>query len=298
MIDLHCHLLPGIDDGASDVAMSLTMARMLVADGVDTVACTPHILQRLYPNTGPQIRQCVTQLQTELDLAEIPLRLVPGADVHMVPDFISGLREGRLLSLGDTRYVLVEPPHHVAPVRYEEFFFTILVAGYVPILTHPERLTWVHAHYEAMIRLVKAGVWMQVTAGSLTGAFGRSAKSLGERMLKDGLVHILATDAHNPSVRPPELKRGRDAAARIVGEIEADHLVYTRPRGVIENSIASALPSIPALVGVSTGKGGRVKLHEDGGGACPEHKIGQQNETRGARGMLRDLSGRLRGIFD
>src|SRR6516164_8698247 len=139
MIELHCHILPGIDDGAAELSVSLEMARSFVTDGVSVVACTPHILPGLYPNSGPQIRQAVAELQQILDKEGIPLKLVTGADNHIVPSFAEELRSGHLLSLADSRYVLVEPPHQVAPPRLEDLFFNILVAGYVPILTHPER---------------------------------------------------------------------------------------------------------------------------------------------------------------
>lgn len=243
MIDLHCHLLPGVDDGAAGVEVSIAMAKRSVSDGVTTVACTPHILPGLYHNEGPKIRADVEALQQRLVDEGIPLRLVCGSDAHISPDFVTGLRSGRILSLADSRYVLVEPPHHVAPQRLEQFFFDILVAGYVPILTHPERLTWIDTHYDKICRLTAAGVWNQITSGSLAGAFGRNAQYWAERMLDEGLVHILATDAHDTLRRVPNLSRGRDAAALRVGELEARHLVLTRPRGVLENEIPSNLPS-------------------------------------------------------
>ncbi|MGE3917880.1 MAG: CpsB/CapC family capsule biosynthesis tyrosine phosphatase, partial [Hyphomicrobiaceae bacterium] len=112
MIDLHCHILPGLDDGARDVATSLGMAEALVADGVEIVACTPHILPGLYHNTGPQIRAAAAALQSEIDGAGLPLRLTTGADVHIAPDLLEGLRSGTVLSLADSRYILIEPPHH------------------------------------------------------------------------------------------------------------------------------------------------------------------------------------------
>ena len=151
-------MLPGLDDGASDLAVSLAMARAAVAQGVETVACTPHILPGLYHNEGSAIRQAVAALQERLDAETIPLRLVTGADVHMCPDFVPGLRTGRLVSLADSRYVLVEPPHHTAPPQLESFFFNLVAAGYVPILTHPERLSWVPQRHEAITRLTRAGV--------------------------------------------------------------------------------------------------------------------------------------------
>jgi protein-tyrosine phosphatase len=242
MIDLHCHILPGLDDGAANLSVSTEMAKAFVADGVSVVACTPHILPGLYHNSGPQIRRVTTNLQQYLDSKGIPLRLVTGADNHITPSFVAELKSGHLLSLADTRYVLVEPPHHIAPPRMEELFFSLLVAGYVPILTHPERLTWIQSHYQVIQRLVHAGVWMQVTAGSLTGGFGRNARYWGERMLDEGCVHLLATDAHDVSRRPPNLSQAREFAAERLGDTEAQHLVVTRPEGVLRNDFPSNLP--------------------------------------------------------
>ena len=288
MIDLHSHLLPGLDDGAADLEMSLAMARAFVADGVETVACTPHILPGLYHNTGPQIREAVARLQAALDAEGIGLSLVSGADNHIVPDFVAGLRSGHLLSLADTCYVLVEPPHHVAPARLEDLFFNIQVAGYVPILTHPERLTWIRAHYPLIQRLAAAGVWMQVTAGSLAGTFGRDAQYWAERLLDEGHVHILATDAHDVRRRPPDLSRGRDVAAQRVGEAEAMHLVSTRPRGILSNRAPSELPAP---------RGTQVGDRYEGASG---HAAGNRNafhERRRAHSGGSRFSDRLRRLF-
>lgn len=243
MIDLHSHILPGLDDGAPNMAASLQMARAYVEDGVIAVACTPHILPGVYRNTGPAIRAAVAALQDALDREHIALQLFSGADNHIVPDLVEGLNEGRLLALAQSRYVLVEPPHNVAPPRLEEFLHGVLLSGYVPIVTHPERLSWIRSHFEMMVRLSRAGVWMQITAGSLAGSFGRDAQYWAERMLGEGIVHILASDAHNMTRRRPDLKRGRHLAAKKVGEAEAGHLVQTRPMGVLQNVEPSVLPS-------------------------------------------------------
>lgn len=290
MIDLHSHILPGIDDGAADISVSLEMARAWVADGVGTVACTPHILPGLFHNSGPGIRLAVQELQQILDIEGIPLRLVAGADAHIVQDFVPGLRSGHILSLADTRYVLVEPPHHVAPPRIAEFFFNILTTGYVPILTHPERLTWIESHYSTMERLGRSGVWMQITAGSLTGAFGRTARYWGERMLDEGLVHILATDAHNMWSRPPNLSAGREFAARRVGSVEAEHLVKTRPVGVLANIPPSRLPMPAAVVSSSKVIYDEPRSHADGGESWARAQ-------RGGVGGVRGISERLQQLF-
>jgi protein-tyrosine phosphatase len=289
VIDLHCHLLPGIDDGASELAVSLNMARAAVAQGIEVVACTPHILPGLYHNSGPAIRQATVELQEILDREAIPLRLVAGADVHMCPDFVAGLRSGRLLSIADSRYVLVEPPHHTAPPQLEDFFFNLVVAGYVPILTHPERLSWVPSRYDAIKRMARAGVWMQITAGSFTGAFGRNALYWAQRMLDEGCVHLIASDAHDAERRRPDLAEGRELAAERVGAEEAQRLVVTRPLGILKDQPPS---SLPAPLGVA-----------DAGARSPRED-GDQSGRRGkppapdhAGAGLRGLPGRLRRFF-
>lgn len=242
MIDLHCHLLPGIDDGARDLETSLAMARIAAADGITTIACTPHILPGVYNNSGPAIRAAIVSLQHALDEAGIAVRLVSGADAHVTPALGAQLRDGRALSLNDTRYFLLEPPHHVLPPRLEDHVFGLQAAGFVPILTHPERLTWLDQHYDLAKRLVYSGVLMQITAGSLTGRFGRRAHYWAERMLDEGFCHLLATDAHDPVQRVPLLAEARDHAARRVGPEEAMHLVLTRPQGIVNDVSPVELP--------------------------------------------------------
>lgn len=303
MIDLHCHILPGIDDGASDLSLSLNMARAAVAQGVTVVACTPHILPGLYHNTGPAIREATGELQRQLDENGIPLLLVTGADVHMAPDFVAGLRSGRLLSIADSRYVLVEPPHHTAPPLLEDFFFNLTVAGYVAILTHPERLSWVPSRYESIKKLVRAGVWMQITSGSFTGAFGRNALYWAQRMLDEGCVHLIASDAHDVERRPPDLGAGYECVAKRVGAEEAQRLVLTRPMAILKDEAPSSLPqplrmadaerSLPGGMDRSQRPGQKAGQRGQGLGRDP----GGETEGDDAAGGLRGFSGRLRRLF-
>lgn len=251
MIDLHSHLLPGIDDGAVDLAMALEMARISVSDGIHTVACTPHIYPGMYENDATGIRAAIGVLRVELERTGIPLLLVEGADVHLDTDLIGGIRAGRVPTLAGSRYLLLEPPHHVAPPRFEESVFELLVGGVVPVITHPERLTWIEHQYATFKGLVKSGVWMQITAGSLTGRFGPRPRYWAERMLDDGLVHVLATDAHHPRRRPPLLAEGREAAARRMGNAEAECLVNIRPQGILDDIAPEQLPPLPLGAGVN-----------------------------------------------
>jgi protein-tyrosine phosphatase len=293
MIDLHCHILPGIDDGAADIAVSLEMAGLFVADGVSVVAATPHILPGLYANTGPQIREAIHTLQQAIDTEGIPLRLVSGADNHIVPSFVSELRSGHLLSLADSRYVLVEPPHHIPPPRMEDLFFNIQVAGYVPILTHPERLTWINSHYDTIARLATGGVLMQITAGSLAGAFGRNARYWAEKMLAEGYTHILATDAHDTERRPPNLSLGRDLAAKSVGSEEAIKMVLSRPSAILSNQMPSS------VFGRSSGVVPPGMMYSESGVDRGARDGGKTGSSRSDRGVAdRSVAGRLRRLFE
>ncbi len=249
MIDLHSHILPGIDDGAPNLDTSLEMARIAAADGIRTMACTPHIFPGVFENEGSDIKARVARLQQQLDEAGIDLKLTWGADAHVSPDLGARLKDGSVPSLGDTRYFLLEPPHHVAPPNFDTFVFNLLAAGHVPVVTHPERLSWIEEHYDTFIHLAERGAWMQITSGSLCGRFGGNAKYWGERMLDEGWVHILATDAHGVSKRPPLLEEGMKAAERWVGKEEARHLVTTRPQGILDDLPPSTLPAVPAQGG-------------------------------------------------
>ena len=248
MIDLHCHMLPGIDDGAPDLATSLAMARIAVEDGIEVTACTPHIYPGLYENDAAGIKLRVTALQETLDREGVPLRLISGADAHLTPALIDRLKQGTAPTLNGSRYFLLEPPHHVVPPRFEESVFSFLVAGYVPIVTHPERLTWIEDHYPIFQAITHRGAWMQITSGSLTGRFGERAQYWGKRMLDEGLVHILATDAHTTRRRSPNLAEGRDAAEKYVGKEEAQRLVYDRPRAIIDDVAPMEITPVPALL--------------------------------------------------
>jgi len=263
MIDLHCHLLPGIDDGAPDLATSLAMARIAAADGITTLACTPHIYPGMFENDTAGIKRAVTNLQAELDAAGVALRLTWGAEAHVSPELHGRLKAGTVPRLADSRYFLLELPHHVAPPRFDEFVFNLIAVGYVPVITHPERLSWIEDHYSVFCVLAERGAWMQITSGSLTGRFGPSARYWAERMLDEGRIHILASDAHGIQKRPPLLAEGREAAARWVGEAEAKNLSEIRPLGILQNMVPADLPSLPQLGG---GRGQRTLLRRLFGG--------------------------------
>jgi protein-tyrosine phosphatase len=246
MIDLHSHILPGMDDGPKSLEMSLAMARIAVDDGITLMACTPHIYPGLYLNDSAGITAARDALQSCLDDHQIALRLTTGADVHLVPGLLDGLREGTVPRLHNSRYFLLEPPHHVAPPRFAESVFQFVAAGYVPVITHPERLSWIEDNFQVFVDLTRQGAWMQVTAGALTGVFGARAKYWGERFVGDGLTHILATDAHSSNRRIPVMSEGKAIAERMLGREEAQLLVEGRQISLLNNSPPSKVAPLPA----------------------------------------------------
>jgi protein-tyrosine phosphatase len=235
MIDLHSHILPGLDDGSPSLSESLEMARLAVADGTTHMACTPHIVPGMYPNNTENITRSVRLLEQALRRNSIPLALCVGADVHIAPDLPEQLVLGTIPTLNGSRYFLFEPPHHVLPPRLEELATRLINAGFVPILTHPERLTWAKANYDVIERLNTLGCLIQVTADSIVGAFGRTPLYYSEKLIDEGRVDIIASDTHGATRRRPGLSRAVVAAAKRCGEDEVYNMVVKRPSDILAN---------------------------------------------------------------
>ena len=259
MIDIHCHLLPGIDDGAPSLATALEMAGIAAEDGIQTIFCTPHIYPGLYENSGPDIRRRVEQLQLILNDKGIALTLSYGADVHLVPEVHDGLRTGRIPTLGGGRYLLLEPSHHVRPPRFKESVFELIGAGYVPVITHPERLTWAEQHFSDFSELSRSGAWMQITGGALIGRFGPRVRRLAERFVGDGWADVLASDGHTTGQRAPVLSEALARAAELLGVEEAEKLVKTRPQAIMDNLSAAEVVRPPALYAPAKANAGKIR---------------------------------------
>jgi len=247
MIDLHCHMLPAIDDGAPDLTTALKMAQIAVQDGITHTACTPHIYPGLFENTTENIAHAVTEFRTALKQADIPLQITFGADVQISPELVEGLNNKRIPTLHNSRYFLFEPPHHISPPGMLNLIHDVLASGYIPVITHPERLSYIDQDYHLFVEAAQKGAWIQLTAGSLTGRFGKRVKKTTERFLKDGVTHLIATDAHNLANRAPVLSEARAAAAALLGEQEASRLVLTRPHSILQNIAPDDIIAPPGL---------------------------------------------------
>jgi len=236
MIDLHCHCLPGIDDGAEDLSESLEMCRMAVADGCEVLLATPHQRHPLWENDH---REMLRRLTGEIDrhLAGAP-RLLPGAEIRVDSETlaeIDRLPDGELQPLADSRYLLLEfarDGHGPDPVGV---IHEVRIAGWRTIIAHPELYPWLWDRPEVINQLLAAGALLQVTAMSVTGEFGRRPQAFCDRLIGDGLAHFVASDAHDVSRRPPGLTRAWRHISERWGEPVARALMCDNPQAVIEN---------------------------------------------------------------
>lgn len=233
MIDIHAHLLPEFDDGPETLDESLKTARAYVDAGYTMVVATPHVIPGLYEHSRVEILNGVKALQERLEVARIPLAILPGAEYHLTNRLISLLQAGELVTLNDTgKYLLVELPVYEIPSCAPQVFFELLLAGITPILAHPERNDFLVRHPGTLGEMVRKGVMAQVTAGSLTGLFGPTSKRAANLFIKEGCAHIVATDAHGPGYR---LEAG-PAAAQLLGE-KGRVFMCERPDTVIRGAL-------------------------------------------------------------
>lgn len=232
-VDIHCHLVPGIDDGAKSWDDSLAMADIAVADGITTVIVTPHQLGNYAHNDGNSIRQRTIELQQFLDDRRVELTVLPGADVRIEDGMIRGLRDGNVLTLGDLgKHVLLELPHELY-FPLEPVLDDLQAAGMTGILSHPERNQGLLQQHSVVEQLVDHGCLMQITAGSLMGTFGTRSQEMSEWMLRHGVVHFVATDAHSARSRRPLIRRAFERVAELTNDEIAVDLCCRNPAAVV-----------------------------------------------------------------
>ena len=235
LIDTHCHLLPGIDDGPANLETALAMAEAAVADGVAAVIVTPHYITGLYEPSPDSIRQAVSGLSEYLRSQGIALELYLGCEAALDPALPRWCREGAVLTLAERgKHVLVEMPASEVPGYTEEVLYQLQLAGLTPVLAHPERNSRIQRDPGWLARMVERGVLVQVTAASLTGHFGRKVEKLARQLVKNGTVHLIATDAHSTGGRGPRLKPALRALAPVLTDEALGWLFSENPAAIVE----------------------------------------------------------------
>lgn len=248
MIDLHCHYLPGIDDGAQTLAESLVLARAAVADGITHAVMTPHVHAGVYENRAAGINAAVASFRQALAANAIPLAISAGGEVRIGAELIDLLATNEIPFLGQLRgqrVLLLELPHGQVPVGADRLTAWLLKQNVLPLIAHPERNKDVMRNLAKLDPFIRQGCLLQVTAGSLLGRFGEVAERRAHELLDRGDIFAVATDAHNMENRPPLMRAARAFLAADAGEATAKALTETNPRAIV--AIVAAVDSQKAV---------------------------------------------------
>lgn len=230
MVDIHCHILPAIDDGASSWEVAVEMCRMAWQDGITHIVATPHANNRFQYD-----RTAFTRLAEELTRrTNSRPTIILGCDFHFsYENFLHALENPAEFTIGTTPYLLVELDDYSVPVCTFANFQRLISKGVIPIITHPERNPILQGSARQLLDWTKQGCLLQLTSESFTGRWGKKAKAVAEWLLKQNAVHVIATDAHGIGSRPPILSKARNEVARLVGYSVAEALVNDNPLAII-----------------------------------------------------------------
>jgi protein-tyrosine phosphatase len=235
MIDTHLHILPGVDDGPETFEQSLALAYALVQEGVRAAIATPHYNDE-FPRRGvAEIRERVYHLQLALNRSNIPLQLCAGHEALIKPGLVEDIQCGRLATLNGSRYLLLELWNSSWLPETDQVIFELRAAGFIPMLAHPERYRTFQKDPERLGALVRQGILAQITASSLVGMQGNTARRTAELLLKKGYVHCIASDAHGLHKRPPAITQGLQRAVQIIGQAKTQQLVEAWPINIMNN---------------------------------------------------------------
>jgi protein-tyrosine phosphatase len=244
MIDIHTHILPGIDDGVKTEDDAVEFARMAEADGVRVIVATPHCKEGFYDNDRPKVLEAVERLKARLASESVGIELLPGAEVHLCPDMVERIKDGRAPTLADNgKTLLLELSLTQYPVELNNLIFQLKLAGIQIVFAHPERIRFFQddiRRYEEVVRLGGLG---QITTGSVLGVFGSTALEFSQELLRKDLIHVVSSDAHNVRGRPPVMREAVEAIVPWVGETRALSMANDVPQALIEGRE----PKIPPM---------------------------------------------------
>lgn len=235
MIDLHSHILPGLDDGAKNLSEALDLARHAVASGITHAVLTPHIHYGRFNNDRNSIEKVFKEFKQSLINEQIDLQIGFAAEVRIVPEIMDWINQNTIPFLGrhdDKNVMMLELPHNHIPAGTENMVRWLISQNIIPMIVHPERNKEIMGNYQKIIPLYNLGCLFQLTAGAIAGQFGSASKATAEQLLKNNFVTILASDGHNLKHRPPELEPGRRAAELVIGESASWDLVRNNPESI------------------------------------------------------------------
>ncbi|WP_066633664.1 tyrosine-protein phosphatase [Desulfolucanica intricata] len=236
MIDIHSHILPGLDDGAADLGISLEMARSAAGEGVRAIVATPHYIPGVYKNDSETVLKSVDKLNSCIQKEKIPLTVIPGVEAYIDILLPSRVKNKEILTINNGgKYLLIEFPMSEVPNYSEQVIFELMLSGITPIIAHPERNKAIINNPRLLFSLLNKGALVQLTAASLKGVWGKSINELAVNFLKLGWVHFIATDAHSPSgSRSLSISKVVPDLEAIIGEEQARSLIFENPNRVIK----------------------------------------------------------------
>lgn len=237
MIDIHCHILPGVDDGSGNLNDSIEMAQMAAASGIQSVVATPHCnIPDVYQNQwGPNLQELLCRLQNEILARNIPITLFAGQEVFLASDFLKLMKEGKLISINHSRYFLVELNAYENATIALRKLQQIVAEGYVPIVAHPERYRFVQAQADMVYCMKELGCLIQINKGSLKGRFGHGAKKCAFDILRNHDADFVASDGHSQYSRTPYLEDAYEIICEHFSADYADFLLKDNPKKVLQN---------------------------------------------------------------
>jgi len=237
MIDTHLHILPEVDDGPASIEEALALARVLVQEGVHSAIATPHYNDEFLRRSASEIQARVHDLQNALYRQSIPLRLYAGHEVLIKPGLVEDIQSGRVATLNGSRYLLLELWPSTWIPETERVIFELRAAGIIPMLAHVERYRAIQENPNRLLTLLEQGVLAQLTAGSLSGHWGKTVRHSAETLLKRGLIHCIASDAHGLQKRMPEIAVGLQCAEKLTGKVSTQRVIETLPAAIVQNEL-------------------------------------------------------------
>jgi protein-tyrosine phosphatase len=237
MIDIHSHILPGLDDGVQGIEEALRMCELASEDGISTVVATPHHLNGVYQNSRETVLRATQALNTAVRDRGLEIEVLPGSDTHLDARVLDELEGESVMTINDNRrFLLLELPRFTSFDHVKKMIFGMKLMGVTPVISHPERNSTIMEDTGLLYELIGIGALVQITAGSLTGGFGKATKRNALLLLESNMAHIIATDAHNASTRPPLLSRAVELVSGEVGPEEARMMVLDTPEAVINGT--------------------------------------------------------------
>jgi len=237
MIDTHLHILPGVDDGPETIQEALALARALVQESIHAAIVTPHYNDEFPLRSAAEIQERVHELQQELERYSIPLHLFVGHEALIKPGLIEDIQVGRLATLNQSRYLLLELWYSTWLPETERVIFELQAYGIVPVIAHPERYRAIQKDPARLTALLRQGALAQLTASSLIGMQGNTARHTAEVLLKKGLIHCIASDAHGLQRRPPGVLLGLQRAAALLGQAHVNQMTEICPAVIVNNDV-------------------------------------------------------------